>query len=112
MRRNNKPFIIIILLILFVIFILVPLGISIAYGNIPLFNSDYLENYDVLVSNDPNLSENELSFINNNTYTWSEIKSYILRNEMTFSKAFRNTVFVVGIAILSVILDRLLFRRK
>ncbi|CQR47545.1 hypothetical protein BN1058_01869 [Paraliobacillus sp. PM-2] len=110
MRRNNKPFAIIFIL-LFILFVIIPLTISIVYGNIPFYNNYNLENYDVLVSNDTNLTESDLSFIGNNAYTWSEIKSYIIRKERTYVKILRNTVFVVGIAIFSIIIDRIFFRK-
>lgn len=110
MRRNNKP-ILFILILIFILFVVIPLSISIAYGNIPFFTNYNLENNDVFVSNDPNLKESELSFIKNNTYTWSEIRLYILGQERTYTKMLRNTAIVVAIVVFFIIIDRMIFRK-
>ncbi|WP_407270635.1 hypothetical protein [Radiobacillus sp. PE A8.2] len=91
MVNRRKKFLIFFLILLF-IFVIIPLAISISYGNIPFYNDYYLDSYDVLVSNDKKLNQSEISFINYNTYTRDEIKQYIIRNEMSFFRVFRNTV--------------------
>ncbi|WP_112181074.1 hypothetical protein [Paraliobacillus zengyii] len=108
----NKKTLIVLLLLLFIIFVGIPLGVSLYYGNIPFYNNNSLESYDVLVSNDENINESELTFIKDNTYTWAEIKDYVIRNQMTFPRVFRNTVILICVAIVSVMLDRFLFRRS
>lgn len=108
----NKKTLIVLLLLLFVLFVGIPLGVSLYYGNIPFYNNDILEANDILVSNDENINESELTFIKNNTYTWEEIKAYVIRNRMTFSHVFRNTVILISVAIVAVMLDRFLFRRS
>ena len=107
----NKKSLIVILLLLFTIFIIIPLVISIWYGNIPFYNNNSLESLDILVSNDKNISESELSFITNNTYTWVEVKRYVIRSEVTFMRVFRNTVIICGVAIVAVLFDRIFLRR-
>lgn len=111
-RLINKNTLIVLLLLLFILFIGIPLGVSIYYGNIPFYNNDSLEANDILVSNDENIIGSELTFINNNTYTWAEIKEYVIRNQMTFSRVFRNIVILISVAIVAVIVDRLIFRRS
>ncbi|MFB1049410.1 hypothetical protein [Paraliobacillus sp. JSM ZJ581] len=110
MHRNNKP-ILFFFVLLFVIFVAIPLTISIAYGNVPFFTNYNLENNDVFVSNDTTLTENELSFIKDNTYTWEEIKRYIIQKERTYIKILRNTTIIVAISILSILIDRVIFRK-
>lgn len=108
----NKKMLIVLLLLLFVVFIGIPLVISIAYGNIPFFSNNALESSDILVSNDVNISESELSFIKNNTYTWAEIKQYLHKKEMTYTRALRNTIILISVAILAVTIDRIFLRRS
>lgn len=112
MRQRKRPVIIMMMILGCIIFIILPLFISMAYGNIPFYDQNSLESSDIFISDDSNLTDNELSFISNNTYTWAEIKRYIIRKEMTFTKVFRYTVIIVLIISGSIFIDRLFFRRK
>ncbi|MDC3416766.1 hypothetical protein [Aquibacillus salsiterrae] len=100
------------LIICFILVLIIPLIISITYGNIPFYNNDYLVNYDILVSNDKKLNESDISFINYNTYTWPEIKSYIIRNQMTYSHILRDMIILIAIAVLAIIIDRTFGQRR
>ncbi|WP_188453368.1 hypothetical protein [Virgibacillus oceani] len=107
-------------IVLFVlIFLVVPLVISVYYGNIPFLNNSRLFSYDVLVSNNQQLSDNINPLLNYRIYTWSEIKSYIISKEMRFSHIFRDTVVLFLTAVIAIYLDRTFgrnlsnfFRRK
>jgi len=106
----NRKVLIVLLFLLFTIFIGIPLVISINYGNIPFYDNDALETTDIIVSNNKNISGSELSFINNNTYTWEEIEHYIIRKEMSFLRILRNIVIIIGVAVGAVVLDRIFLR--
>lgn len=90
---------------------MIPLVISISYGNIPFYNNSSIESSDIVVTTDKNIDKSELSFIENSTYTWAEVKRYVIRNEMTFTRVFRNTVVISGVAVAAVMIDRLFLRR-
>lgn len=110
MNRNNKP-LLILLLVLFIIFVFIPLVVSISYGNVPFYNRFPLNSQDILVTNNKNLDQaNQLSFLYNNTFSWDEVTRYVIRSRMTFFRVFRINLVITGIVILSIIADRKFIR--
>lgn len=69
--------------------------------NVPYFHLIYL------VTNNPKLLEKTNMPIFIKTYTWQEIKGYIIRKEITFARVFRNTVVLFLTAVISIVLDRM-----
>lgn len=119
MRGRKSKVIIIPLLSCIIIFVVIPFVISIAYGNFPFFNNDYLSKYDIIITNDKKISDSNLSFINYNTYTWSEIKTYIIKKQMTYKHILRDITVLLITVIVAVCIDRTIgsnlprpFRRK
>lgn len=108
-RRKNKS-LLFLLLFCIMTFLIIPFIISVSYGNIPFYNNNYLSSYDILVSNDKKLNSSDISFLNYNTYTWTELKTYIINNQMTFSHIFRDIVVLIFIAIFAISLDRMFGR--
>lgn len=94
------------ILIIFV-FLVIPIIISVAYGNVPFFDKSPLYSSDVLVTNNLKLFENTNMPIFIKTYTWQEIKGYIIRKEVTFVRVFRNIIVLFLTAVIAVILDRM-----
>ncbi|UFU00627.1 hypothetical protein KO561_06745 [Radiobacillus kanasensis] len=109
---NMKKKAVFFLLMLIIVFGVIPFSISLAYGNIPLFDNNDLESYDVLVTNDEVKNDTEISFLSDSTYTWGEIKKYVIRNEMSYLNVLRIVAVIVGISFLAVVADRLLFRNS
>ncbi|MDC3414806.1 hypothetical protein NC797_14125 [Aquibacillus sp. 3ASR75-11] len=109
-RKNNLLFL---LLLLAIIFVGVPLIISVSYGNVPFYNNNYLSSYNVLVTTDEskNNGETTSSYLTYNTYTWSEIEQYVISNQMTFSHVFRDFVVLLSIAFLAIAVDRIIGKK-
>src|SRR5699024_278791 len=94
------------ILIIF-IFLVIPLIISVAYGNVPFFDRSPLYSSDVLVTNNQKLFESTNMPIFIKTYTWQEIQGYIVRKEVTFVRVFRNIVVLFLTAVIAIVLDRM-----
>ena len=93
------------ILIIF-IFLVIPLIISVAYGNVPFFDRSPLYSSDVLVTNNQKLFESTNMPIFIKTYTWQEIQGYIVRKEVTFVRVFRNIVVLFLTAVIAIVVDR------
>lgn len=93
-----------------IVFLIVPLIISMSYGNTPILNRNYLFTRDIIVSNNPKLKDSGISMLNYDIYTWNEIKTYIINKQITFLHVLRDIVVVIATAILAVLLDRLIAR--
>lgn len=91
-----------------IVFFIVPLVVSIYYGNTPLINKkNYLFSRNIIVSNDLKLNDSWISAMNYKIYTWREIESYIINKQMTFYRILRNIVALITTAILAILFDRL-----
>lgn len=110
MRRKNRVLFILVIILFILIFLVIPLVVSVSYGNIPFLNKNRLFSSDVLVSNNQQMLKNNNMQIFIKTYTWSEIKRYIIRKQMTFSHVFRDTVVIVLTAVIAVFIDRIFGR--
>lgn len=110
MRRKNRVLFILVVILFILIFLVIPLVVSVSYGNIPFLNKNRLLSSDVLVSNNQQMLKNNNMQIFIKTYTWSEIKRYIIRKQMTFSHVFRDTVVIVLTAVIAVFIDRIFGR--
>ncbi|QDP39833.1 hypothetical protein [Radiobacillus deserti] len=107
---NKKKKVVLFLAVVVIVFGMIPLSISLAYGNIPFYDNNNLEEYDVLVTNDEEKNESEITFLSDSTYTWGEIKTYVVHNEMSYWNVLRMVAAMVGVAFLAVVLDRLFVR--
>lgn len=117
MYRKKKPLFLFLLFSAIIVFFIIPLVISIYYGNPPFINNkNYLFSRNIIVSNDPKLNDSWISVINYDIYTWREIETYIINKQITFYRIFRNITVLIATAILAIILDRVFrsrsFRRK
>ncbi|WP_088051947.1 hypothetical protein [Virgibacillus dakarensis] len=104
-RKIGNSFKLAIVLFVFV-FLVIPFIISVSYGNIPFLNNNSLFSYDIIVSNNQQLNNNNIPLLNYKTYTWSEVKSYIINKEMGFSHVFRDTVVLFLTAVIAIFIDR------
>lgn len=110
MRRKNRVLFILVVILFILIFLFIPLVVSIYYGNIPFLNKNRLFSSDILVSNNHQILKNNNIPIFIKTYTWSEIQIYIIRKQMTFSHVFRDTAVIVLVASIAVFIDRIFAR--
>ena len=115
-RRKNTLFLFL-LFCCIIVFFIVPLVVSIYYGNPPFINkTKYLFLRNIIISNDPDLSDSWISAMNYDIYTWREVETLIINKQMTFLRIFRNIVILVATALVAITLDRMFgsryFRRK
>jgi len=115
-RRKNTLFLFL-LFCCIIVFFIVPLVVSIYYGNPPFINKNkYLFLRNVIISNNSDLNDSWISAMNYNIYTWREIETLIINKQMTFFLIFRNIVILVATALIAITLDRMFgsryFRRK
>ncbi|ASK61322.1 hypothetical protein CFK37_03595 [Virgibacillus phasianinus] len=112
MYQKKRSLIFFLLFVFLIIYLIIPLIVSTYYGNIPIFDKSYLFSRSIIVSDDPKLSENgTISFLNYGIYTWGEIKTYIIKKQMTYSHIFRDLVMLTMVAVLAILIDRIIGNR-